>query len=309
MPETFSLTPLCESIHLKLAEASFDIQQSRRLFHGRGQTYPGWESVTIDIFYPAIVITLFDKKAETQLTALIHELKRMLPPVQAFYCQRRFLLKPVFELVAGERIEALYARRDELMFRLQLDQQNIGFFLDIEPARYWLHKHAQSKRVLNLFSYTCVFSVIAMASGAASVLNMDMSSRSLNVGRENHRINDVPLDHVHFFANDIFKSWSRLRRFGPYDVVIIDPPSYQKGSFIAHKDYGKVLRRMTELCADQAQVLVCLNSPEVEYATFKTNVDKQLDGFDFSQRLAPSSDFPDISMAHALKLMVYQKAT
>jgi hypothetical protein len=34
---------------------------------------------------------------------------------------------------------------------------------------------------------------------------------------------------------------------GPYDLVIADPPSFQKGSFVATKDWARLLRRLPDL--------------------------------------------------------------
>jgi 23S rRNA (cytosine1962-C5)-methyltransferase len=38
-----------------------------------------------------------------------------------------------------------------------------------------------------------------------------------------------------FLAHDIFKQLGQDHRAGPYGLVIVDPPSYQKGSFVATK--------------------------------------------------------------------------
>jgi 23S rRNA (cytosine1962-C5)-methyltransferase len=43
----------------------------------------------------------------------------------------------------------------------------------------------------------------------------------------------------------------------------VDPPSYQKGSFIATKDYARLMRRLPDLLAPDGQVLLCLNAPEL----------------------------------------------
>jgi hypothetical protein len=47
----------------------------------------------------------------------------------------------------------------------------------------------RGKRVLNLFSFTCAFSVAALAGGAHSVVNIDLSRPALALGRENQNAN------------------------------------------------------------------------------------------------------------------------
>lgn len=289
-----------------LTQATLDTQ-SRRIFHGRGRCYPGLEHVCIDWFNPAIVVTLFSDSGVEFEKSLIATINDFLGLSKSLYVQRRYLARPCYEHVTGPTLKQLFAQRGQLKFCLQLQHQNIGYFLDAEPARIWLEQEAKNKRVLNLFSYTCSFSLVASAAGAESVLNMDLSSKSLSLGRESYRKNELSQESVRFYANDILKSWSRLKRFGPYDIVIIDPPSFQKGSFIERKDYEKVLRRMASLTASEARVLCCLNSPEVNIEEFKHRLDTQLDDFEFEQLLKPSSDFPNDDNNRALKMFVYKK--
>jgi 23S rRNA (cytosine1962-C5)-methyltransferase len=280
---------------------------SKRLFHGRGQCYPGLEHIAIDWFAPALVVTLFDNKGEEWEQALITALQTVFPSVSAIYVQRRYQPRPSFELVSGTAPDEWFANRNGLRFALSTTQQNIGYFLDIEQGRCWLEARAQGARVLNLFSYTCTFSVVAAAAGAESVVNMDLSSKSLTRGRDNHRTNNLNSNELHFYAYDILKSWSKVRRHAPYDLVICDPPSFQKGSFIASRDYPKVLRRLSEFIALGGQALLCLNSPEVSCADFKAMIDAFLSGFTFIERLDSHPDFPERDPDCALKLLVYQK--
>ena len=55
---------------------------------------------------------------------------------------------------------------------------------------------------------------------------------------------------------------SEVRQLGPYDVIVIDPPSFQPGSFVAEKDYRKVIRRLSDLTESGSQVLACHNDPK-----------------------------------------------
>ena len=300
-----SLKPVQERL-MALAPALDD--NSRRLFHGRGGCYEGLNHVAIDWFSPALVITLFEDLGASWEESLVSLVKQEIPIAEAVYLQRRYKAKPSFECVGGQPLVELFARRQGLKFKLHLSQQNIGFFLDIEPARQWLQTRCKAKRVLNLFAYTCSFSVLASHYGASSVLNMDLSSKSLALGRESYRANAIPTDNVRFYANDILKSWGKLKRHGPYDLVIIDPPSFQKGSFVATKDYQKVLRRMASLTTERADVLLGLNAPEISYSTFLDLARNALDGFEFVERLTPSIDFPDADIEKALKLLVFRKS-
>lgn len=78
----------------------------------------------------------------------------------------------------------------------------------------WVRKHAQGRRVLNLFAYTCAFSVAALAGGAEHVLNIDISRAALSRGRDNHRLNQQDIKRVAFEGVDIFKSFPVLKNVG-----------------------------------------------------------------------------------------------
>jgi len=213
------------------------------------------------------------------------------------------------EVILGALPEQVFARRGNLLFNLHLNsQQNAGYFLDMETGRQWIEKHAVNKRILNLFAYTCAFSVVAVAAGAEKVVNVDMSSPALNLGRSNHQLNGMSKEKTEFVAENILKSWSRVRKPGPYDLVVIDPPSYQKGSFIAEKDYGKVIRRLPELMPKGGLVLACLNAPELSDDFLKKQFEEHLPQAEFLERLEAHADFPDINPEQQLKLLVYKVA-
>lgn len=281
---------------------------SYRVFHGRGRTFSGLEFVTVDYFQPVILVTLFFEPPLGWLDELVAHLHPLFSTTNSvLVVQRRYLPTSPSEIIWGELPESTYARRGDLLFNLHLaQQQNSGFFLDMEAGRQWLEQHAAGKRVLNLFAYTCAFSVVAIAAGAEKVVNVDMSSAALNLGRANHQLNQLAKNKSEFVAENILKSWSRVKKPGPYDVVIIDPPSYQKGSFIAEKDYAKVIRRLPELMPAGGLVLACLNAPELSEAFLNEQFVEQCPQAIFVERIKPHADFPDIDPEQQLKLLVYQ---
>lgn len=93
-------------------------------------------------------------------------------------------------------------------------------------GRKWVLENSKNKRVLNLFAYTCGFSVSAIAGNAQSVVNLDMAKAALSKGRVNHQLNEHDLRKVRFLGYDLFKSWGKVKKFGPYDLIIIDPPEF-----------------------------------------------------------------------------------
>ena len=245
--------------------------ETRRLFHGRGRVWPGLEHITADWMQGVLLVSLFREPAQAELTALTHLLLELTRSTQwqdskahTLLLQHRYLPESTTEWLVGERVEQWQITESGLQFIVDLGKrQNCGLFLDMRYGRDWVRAQAQGKRVLNLFAYTCGFSVAAIAGGAEHVVNLDMSRAALTRGRENHRLNQHDVRRVGFLDHDLFKSWGKVKKSGPYDLIIIDPPSFQRGSFQLDKDYQKVLRRLPELLAADGQVLACMNEPSL----------------------------------------------
>lgn len=309
-------------VHVALHHAAnrYASGDSFRIFHGRGGCYEDLHWCAIDYFDGLWVATLYAPTNEETEQGLFDLLVAHMFATGAhdstLLVQRRYLDGAPWQVIIGAMPEEGTAKRGNLQFALNFNQQNLGFFLDIEPARKWLEKTASNKRVLNMFSYTCAFSVVAMAAGADSVVNIDMSRRSLDVGRKNHYINKLDTQAVKFLPHNIFKSWGKLRKLGPYDVVIVDPPSFQKGSFIATKDYAKVVRKLTDLVEVGGHALLCLNSPEISFTAFHKEIETVLSEdvcaqegkFELEQKMAACEDFAESSPDHgALKILAYRR--
>jgi 23S rRNA (cytosine1962-C5)-methyltransferase len=104
----------------------------------------------------------------------------------------------------------------------------------------------------------------------------------------------------------MLKSWGRIKRPGPYDLIIIDPPSFQPGSFIAENDYRKVLRRLPELASSHAQVLACHNDPAHNQSFVRELMTQECPQFVFVELLVSQQDFPDLEAERGVKAMVFQ---
>lgn len=278
-------------------------EESARLLHGRGGFFEGWEHVAVDWFAPVVLVTLYAEKENNSLllanlVASAHEHSE----VAAVVVQRRYLAKAPKETVFGSLPDRVFAQESGLRYHLALARnQNHGFFLDMKPGRDWMRTNAAGQRVLNLFAYTCSLSVAAIAGGAESVVNLDMASGALATGRRNHELNfEKPkCQRARYLAHDLFKSWGKLKRGGPYDLVVIDPPSNQGASFYAEKDYPKILRRLPDLLGEKSRVLACLNAPHLG-SDFLSDLFEE---YECLGRLSAADGFEDREPEAALKLI------
>lgn len=289
-----------------------DLIETQRLFHGRGHAYPGLEHVNIDWIAPAIIITLYAEVERDWLEDLCSALTILLPECEYLQVQYRCRPGAPFEqikgdLIDGEPLSELVAVEKGLKYHISLGRaQNTGLFLDIANGRSWIKDNSQGKNVLNLFSYTCAFSVAALAGGAQRVVNIDMAKGALSTGRENHRLNDHDMTRVIFQGIDIFKSWSRIKKYGPYDVLISDPPSLQKGSVDIQRDYYKIISRIPQLVKPGGILMLCLNSPNLDDEFLKQQVVEHCPECKMIGKIENPEVFKEAQQGKGLKVYLYQ---
>ena len=304
------------TLHLHLLTALQTApSETRRLFHGRGRCWPGLEQLTVDWLQGVVLVSLFKEPEAEPLDALKQLLLSIAqsPEWQAsgahtLVLQHRYTLQSDTEWLVGEAIDECTLTEGGLSYRVDLGRkQNNGLFLDMRYGRDWVRANAEGKRVLNLFAYTCGFSVAAIEGGAQHVVNLDMSRAALSRGRDNHRLNGHDMSKVTFLGHDLFKSWGKVKSTGPYDLVIIDPPSFQKGSFLLTKDYQRVVRRLPELLSENGMVLACMNDPALGSGFLIDGVTQDAPSLHFVQRLDNPPEFPDADVECGLKALVFKQ--
>jgi len=310
MPTDSALPPLLTRMLDNQFEHAFSKSKKevRRLFHGRNSIIAQWSQVIIDWLPNVIVIRLYDEIDSEKLSALIHYVAAKEAVTGVLVQQRGRGRDTTFDIVYGEVPALLFCEENGLIFEIEpLQNQNFGLFLDMRNGRQWLRENAENKKILNLFAYTCAFSVAAVAGGAEMVVNVDVSKKALSVGRRNHQLNNHHKQHTQFMPYDMLKSWSRINKPGPYDIVVIDPPSFQPGSFVAQNDYAKVLRRLDQLTNDNALIMACHNDPAHSSEFVKNLMMQMCPEFEFEQRLAVPQEFHEEDSEKSLKVMIYKK--
>jgi 23S rRNA (cytosine1962-C5)-methyltransferase len=255
-----------------------------------------------------LVATLFRPQEQAVLAELEACLTEALAGLgcQTLVFQHRYDAKAENQVICGELPDRPVATEQGLDYKLDFQRgQNLGFFADMAEGRSWLRERAEGCKVLNLFSFTCSFSVAALAGGARSVVNIDLSDAALTLGKQNHALNGYQDARVHYLPHNIFRSWKKLHSLGRYDIIVVDPPSAQKGSFMAEKDYPKMLRKLHKLLAPEADLLICLNAPWLDYAWLEQCVADNLPGAQLQSRLPGASGF-DEAGEPALKTLHYR---
>lgn len=285
-------------------------EEFKRLFHGRGGLYEGFKHLTIDSIDTLLSVALYFEEANED--ALLRMLKEF--SISSHYktlvVQRRYLKGCPSEVLLGQVGKDIYAIEDGIKIKLNLlSNRNSGYFPDMKNGRAFVKEHAKDRSVLNLFSYTCTFSLSAMRGGAKKVSNIDMSKNSLSSGRENHQLNEIDTRGVSFLSYNILKSFSRIKNKGPYDLIIIDPPTFQRGSFEATKDYRKLIMKLPQIASPECTLLACLNSPDLDVDFIQNLISELAPSFKFSHRLDNVPEFASAEESRSLKNLVFIRHT
>lgn len=141
----------------------------------------------------------------------------------------------------------------DLKFNIkQMGFKHTGLFP--EQAINWdfmMKKIKNAKReikVLNLFAYTGGATVACLKAGA-SVVHVDSSRGMVDWAKENVNLNGLENSSIRYIVDDVVKFVKReIRRGNKYDAIIMDPPSYGRGSNNEVWDIEKDLFNLVTLC-------------------------------------------------------------
>jgi 23S rRNA (cytosine1962-C5)-methyltransferase len=291
-------------IQNNLENKTFEI---KRVFHGRGNFYEDFNYLTVDSLNEILFATFFEESSDEN--EIIKALKDIANAYnyKIFIVQKKYKKDELNEAIIGEIPPFYIVVENGLKYKINFFNKNIGIFLDMKIGREYISSICKDKNVLNLFSYTCAFSVVAINAKAKQVVNVDMAKGALTTGRENHHINNLDTKKVKFMPYDILKSWNRIKKEGPYDIIIIDPPSFQKGSFAATKDYEKIIKKLPELASENCIVLSCLNAPELDSDFIKQKFEEFAPTFKFEKRLENLKEFITNNEEKSLKNLILKK--
>lgn len=109
-------------------------------------------------------------------------------------------------------------------------------------------KGKKDVKVLNLFAYTGCASIACLKEGA-SVVHVDSSKGMVEWAKENVKLNNLEDKPIRFIVDDVKKFVDReIRRKNKYDAIIMDPPSFGRGSKNEVWDIEKDLNDLVEKC-------------------------------------------------------------
>ena len=142
--------------------------------------------------------------------------------------------------------------------------RHLAFFPEQAANWAWLDARVRASggqpRVLNLFGYTGVASLVCAAAGAA-VTHVDASKKAIAWARENAELSGLSGRPVRWICEDARKYVQREERRGSrYEGIILDPPKYGRGPggevWRLFEDLPEMARLCASLLSDQASFLI-----------------------------------------------------
>src|SRR4051812_9900817 len=219
-----------------------------RLFHAEGDGVPG---LVIDRFDDHLTVQIGTAGMERQIESITAALEEVLKP-------KTIILRNDAPSRALEGLEAYVKMRKGEAKRIAVEEngaryiadlsegQKTGWYYDQRDNRAFIAPFAKGKSVLDAYSYTGGFGILAAKAGAKDTVCLDSSAPALALAEESARVNNVKIKAV---KADVFEELERLIAGGEkFDIVLADPPPFVKSK----KDLepgAKAYRKLARLAA------------------------------------------------------------
>jgi 23S rRNA (cytosine1962-C5)-methyltransferase len=271
-----------------------------RLIHAEADGLPG---VIVDRFGDALVVQVNSAGMDRLTPVLLEALEAGLSP-------KTIVLKndsPVRELeglkrevvvakgnVGGEAEGAIELIENGAKFVADLSGgQKTGWFYDQRDNRRFVAGLAKDASILDVYSYSGGFGVLAARQGAKSVICVDRSAAALDAARQAARLNGVDKV-VSFEKSEAFEALEKLAGTSAkkFDVVICDPPAFvknRKDLKVGVQGYRKMVRLAAPLVAPGGFLFAASCSHLVDAPLFAEQVRRGLRDASRNGRILRSS--------------------
>jgi 23S rRNA (cytosine1962-C5)-methyltransferase len=266
-----------------------------RLIHAEADGLPG---LIVDRFGDALVVQLNSAGMDALTPVLLEALEAELSP-------KTIVLKndsPVRELeglkrevtVAKGNGEPIELVENDARFVADLSEgQKTGWFYDQRDNRRFMAGLARDANVLDVYSYSGGFGVLAAKQGAKAVTCIDRSAAALDAAKQAAKLNGVDKV-VSFDKAEAFEALEKLggQHARKFDIVICDPPAFvksRKDLKTGAQGYRKLVRLAAPLVARGGFLFVASCSHLMEPPAFADQVKRGLRDAERTGRILLSS--------------------
>ena len=151
--------------------------------------------------------------------------------------------------------QSWHIKYKDLTFNIKLmGFKHTGLFPEQAVNWDWMiekiKKEQRPIKVLNLFAYTGGATVACLSAGA-SVCHVDSSKGMVTWAKENVKASNLENKPVRYIVDDVIKFVNReIRRGNKYDAIIMDPPSYGRGTNGEVWQFEENIDNLVQLCTN-----------------------------------------------------------
>jgi 23S rRNA (cytosine1962-C5)-methyltransferase len=227
-----------------------------------GEFTDGLSGISIDKYNVCYQIQFFSENLVEREEELIQMLKDSFSP-EFIAVKYRFANHSQIKAVFGDNSKTVVEEYGCKFHVDLLDTLNPGLFLDMRDVRHCLALLCAGKEMLNLFAYTCSFSVHARKNGAIRAVNVDISKKNLRKGRENYLLNDIEPKQGEFFcgSSEEYVDWC-IKKGKKFGAIVLDPPSFAKNgkkTFSVAKDLENLAVKAVSILEANGVLLLATN--------------------------------------------------
>jgi 23S rRNA (cytosine1962-C5)-methyltransferase len=202
---------------------------SYRVIFGESDGIPG---LIVDRYGDFLVCQFLFTGVEYWKASIVEQLNRLLPNRGIYErsdvdVRKKEGLPAHKGVICGEEPpDLIKIREGNIFYWVDLKNgQKTGFYLDQRDNRSYTSEYVKDKDVLNCFSYTGGFGIVALKAGAKKVLNIDTSETALDIASKNCELNSLDIHKMDNICGDAFEILRRFRDEGrQFDCIILDPP-------------------------------------------------------------------------------------
>lgn len=250
-----------------------------RLVHAEGDHLPG---LVIDRFGDSLVCQTSTAGMERLKPLWLQALNKLLQPKQVIFRddvpsrQKEGLSCDITAAIGELDSHITVLENNATYFAAPIDGQKTGWFFDQRANRQWVAKHCKEKSVLDLYTYSGGFGILAACQGARIVKLVDASEKALALAEMAARSNQV-LAVCEFIQENVFVLLEQLREQNEtFDIVIADPPAFVKQA--QHKGaglrgYQKLARLVSQVVAPSGKLFIASCSHHANVTDFRNAVE------------------------------------
>lgn len=176
---------------------------------------------------------------------------------------------------------------------LGLFPEHLQIFSMVEPLI------SSKDKILNLFAYTGLMTLL-ITQKKGKVCHVDASKTSIDWGKKNATLNQLEKSEIRWIVDDVIKFLKReVKRGSSYDGVILDPPTFGRGSqgqvFKFEKDILTVLTLVKQVLKNRGKfVALSCHTPGITPLVLKQIFEETFSASHFGELVVHSKKGKDL---------------